>query len=264
MAALDDALKAAEQSAHNRDSGIDDLFGEVVPTHAGGNGEVYAEFRKVRPWSDKERLGGERDTLGLYITGHPIDEYKKEIRKFVPKRIVDLAPDRFNSQTIAGLIMSARAMNGARGPMAVLLLDDSSAQIEVTLFGEKYMEFRELLVKDTIVIVEGKVSVDEKTQNLSMRGASSVRSLLQARESYASNLTIEVTSDSVNDRFTDLLEKTLAGSGGGTCPVSLIYCQPNNRAQIRLGERWQVVPSDELLQELREVVGARRVALEYR
>ena len=60
-----------------------------------------------------------------------------------------------------------------------------------------------------------------------------------------------------------LLEKTLAGAGGGSCPVSLIYRQPRNLARIRLGSRWQVVPSDELLQELREVVGAEGVALQY-
>ena len=263
MASLEDALKAAEQSAHNRDSGIDDLFGEVVPTQASGNGDVYADFRNVRPWSDKERLGGERDTLGLYITGHPIDEYKQEIRKFVPKRIVDLVPDRKNNQTIAGLIMSVRAMNGQRGPMAVLVLDDSSSQIEVTMFGEKYMEFRDLLVKDTIVIVEGRVNTDEKTQNLTLRGASSVRSLLQARESHAKGLTIEVRADKINDKFTDQLEKTLSGSGGGNCPVSLDYRQPHNRARITLGDQWRVVPSDELMQELREVVGAEGVSLQY-
>ena len=82
MASLDDALKAAEQSASNRDSGIDDLFGEVVPSQGDGNTDVYAPFRHVRPWSGKERLGGEKDTLGLYVTGHPIDEYEKEVRKF--------------------------------------------------------------------------------------------------------------------------------------------------------------------------------------
>ena len=93
MTSLDDALKAAEQSASNRDSGMADLFGEVVPS-SGDNGEdVYKEFRGARAWTDKERLGGERDTLGLYITGHPIDEYSEEVRRFAPNRIASLSPD---------------------------------------------------------------------------------------------------------------------------------------------------------------------------
>lgn len=263
MAALDDALKAAEQSASNRDSGIDDLFGEVVPSVLNGTADVYAEFRQAKPWTDKERLGGERDTLGLYISGHPIDEYKAEVRKFAPNRIADVRADRKGDQLIVGLIMATRTMNTQRGTMAVLTLDDSSAQIEVTLFSDVYTEFRELLVKDTIVIAQGKVAMDDRTGKLAMRG-NSLRSLVEARQSYASDLTIEVSAQQAGEDFAQRLEATLAGAGGGTCPVSLLYRQSNNRARIRLGERWQVVPSDELMQELREVVGAESVALEYR
>ncbi len=262
MAALDDALKAAEQDAANRDSGMDDLFGEVVPNGNGGGGDVYAGFRSVRPWSDRERLGGERDTLGLYITGHPIDQYREEVRRFAPHRIADLREDRRGNQVIVGLIMETRTMNTQRGSMAVMKLDDSSGQIEVTLFSEAYSQFRELVVKDTIVIAEGRISMSDRTRKLEMR-ANSLRSLEQARQNYASDLTIEVDASRVDERFTDTLERTLAGAGGGSCPVSLIYRQPNNLARIRLGPRWQVVPSDELLQELREVVGTERVFLQY-
>ncbi len=133
-------------------------------------------------------------------------------------------------------------MNSRRGTMGVLTLDDSSAQIEVTLFSEAYSEFRDLLLKDTIVIAEGRVFVDDKTGKLAMR-ASSLRSLAAARQSRVSDLTIEVCAESVNEQFAELLEKTLAGAGGGSCPVSLIYRQPSNCARIRLGARWRVVPS---------------------
>ncbi len=263
MASLDDALKAAEQSAANRDSGIDDLFGEVVDGVAGSCGDVYAAFRRARPWSDKERLGGERDTLGLYITGHPIDEYRDEVRKFAPRRIVELQESRREDQTIVGLVMASRTMNTQRGTMAVMTLDDASAQIEVTLFSEAYSEFRELVVKDTIVIAEGRVSISDKTQKLEMR-ASQLRSLEEVRQSRSADLTIEVNAEHVDDKFNELLERILAGAGGGTCPVSLIYKQPRNSARVRLGERWQVIPSEALLEELRSELRAERVFMQYR
>jgi DNA polymerase-3 subunit alpha len=265
LAATDDALKAAEQSANNRDSGMADLFGEVVPSE-GNNGDVYADFRAARAWSDKERLGGERDTLGLYISGHPIDEYRAEVRKFAPNRIADLSPDNYSkpgNQTIVGLIMATRTMNSRRGTMAVMTLDDSSAQIEVTLFSEAYNEFRELLVKGTIVIAEGRVSTDDRTGNLAMR-ASSLHSLAQARQNSVSDLTIDIIAEQVNEDFAEHLEKALAAAGGGICPVSLMYRQRSNAARVRLGERWQVLPTDELMQELREVAGVEKVALQYR
>ncbi|HEY6132202.1 MAG TPA: DNA polymerase III subunit alpha [Halioglobus sp.] len=262
MAALDDALKAAEQSASNRDSGIEDLFGEVVPSRHNGHDDVYAAFRTARPWSDKERLGGERDTLGLYITGHPIDQYRTEVRKFAPHRIADLSADKHGAQVIVGLIMATRTMNSRRGTMGVMTLDDSSAQIEVTLFSEAFSDFRELMVKDTIVIAEGRISIDDKTGKLAMR-ASSLCSLAAARQSKVSDLTIEVCAEKVNEQFAELLEKILAGARGGSCPVSLLYRQPRNSARIKLGARWCVIPSDELIQELRDVVGAEKVALQY-
>ena len=265
MAALDDALKAAEQSASNRDNCMNDLFGEVVPSQLNGSNDVYADFHAARKWSDKERLGGERDTLGLYITGHPIDEYRAEVRKFAPNRIADLSANsrgKQGNQVVVGLIMATRSMNSRRGAMGVITLDDSSAQIEVTLFSEVFSEFRQLLIKDTIVIAEGRISVDEKTGKLAMR-ANSLRSLAEARQSKVSELTIEISAEKMNENFADLLEKTLAKARGGSCPVSLIYQQSHNSARIRLGVGWQVVPSDELLQELRDALGGEGVALAY-
>ena len=263
MAALEDALKAAQQSASNRDSGMADLFGEVVPSPANGHEDVYALFRQTRPWTGKERLGGEKDTLGLYVTGHPIDEYEAEIRKFAPTRIVDLRADRQGNQVLAGLIVAIRTMKTKRGDtMAILQLDDRTARIEITIYADTYNEHREMLSKDQIVIVEGTVAHDDYSGGLAMR-VKGVRSLLQARQDYASELTIEVSYDMLDEKATERLERTLAGAGGGSCPVSLIYHQARNRARVKLGERWQVVPSDELLQELRDFVGTERVVLQY-
>jgi DNA polymerase-3 subunit alpha len=263
MASLEDALKAAEQAACNRESGIDDLFGEVLSSQVSGSDDVYAPFRRVRAWSGKERLGGEKETLGLYVTGHPIDEYEREVRKFAPTRIADLRADRQGSQVVAGLIVATRTMKTRRGDsMAVLQLDDRSARIEVTVYADTYSEHRELLGKDQIVIVEGTVANDDYSGGLAMR-ARAVRSLDQARQDYASGLTIEVDRDLLDESLTERLEHALAGAAGGTCPVSLIYNQPRNRARIRLGERWQVIPSDELLQSLRDCFGTEQVSLEY-
>ena len=195
MASLDDALKAAEQSASNRDSGIDDLFGDVVPSQGKGAGDVYAPFRQVRPWSGKQRLAGEKETLGLYVTGHPIDEYEDEVRKFAPTRIAEVRPDKQGTQFLAGLIVASRTMKTKRGDtMAILQLDDRSARIEVTVYADTYAEHRELLGKDNIVIVEGSVAHDDYSGGLAMR-ARGVRSLLQARQDYVSELTIEVSDE---------------------------------------------------------------------
>jgi DNA polymerase III subunit alpha len=262
MASMEDALKAAEQSASNRDSGIDDLFGEVVPGGDDSGEDGYQPFRNVRVWTPKERLNGEKETLGLYVTGHPIDEYEKEVRKFAPTRIADLRADKQGNQLLAGLIVAARAMKTKRGDtMAILQLDDRSARIEVTVYADTYAEHRDLLVKDNIVIVEGSVAHDDYSGGLSMR-VKGVRSLVQARESYASELTIEVRQELLDEQLTRQLEHCLT-SAAGNCPVSMVYYQQRNRARVKLGDRYRVKPSDELLQSLRDHLGAEQVFLVY-
>jgi len=264
MTSVDDALKAAEQSASNRDSGIEDLFGEVVPSGGDTGADVYRDFRKAREWSPKERLAGEKETLGLYVTGHPIDEYEKEIRKFAPTRIADLRANKQGNQVLAGLIVDIRTMKTKRGDtMAILRLDDRSARIEVTVYAETYNAQRELLSKDNIVIVEGAVAHDDYSGGLAMR-VKEVRSLLHARQNYAAELRIELRRDMVDAPFTDELERVLSGASGGTCPVALVYGGQGSRARVRLGERWRVSPSDELIQSLRDRVGNDGVTLLYR
>ena len=263
LAALDDALKTAEQSANNRECGIADLFGEVVSDASQEAGDVYAAFRSARPWSARERLSGEKDTLGLYVTGHPIDEYAEELKRFAPTLIGDLRADKQGNQMLAGLIVASRTMKTKRGDtMAILQLDDRSARIEVTVYPETLSEKRDLLVKDQIVIVEGSVAHDDYSGGLSVR-ARDVHSLQSIRESHAAELTIEVSQASLDDALADRLAQALGAAGGGRCPVSLWYQQPAGRARIRLGERWAVTPSDELLQQLRDCVGQTQVALQY-
>ena len=142
---------------------------------------------------------------------------RAEVRKFAPNRIADLSANsrgKQGNQVVVGLIMATRSMNSRRGAMGVITLDDSSAQIEVTLFSEAFSEFRQLLIKDTIVIAEGRISVDEKTGKLAMR-ANSLRSLAEARQSKVSDLTIEISAEKMNEKFADLLEKRFARPAEG-------------------------------------------------
>ena len=263
MASLEDALRTAEQSASNREAGMLDLFGEVVPGPVDAGGDVYASFRDARPWSGRDRLAGEKETLGLYVTGHPIDDYEAELRKFAPTRIANLRGDKSGTQILAGLVVATRVMKTKRGDtMAILQLDDRSARIEVTVYADVFNESRELLGKDEIIIVEGTVAHDDYSGGLSVR-AKSLRSLLQARASYVAELTIELHQNQLSEALTEQLASALETARGGDCPVALWYCLPRSRARVQLGENWRVLPSDDLLQTLRECVGQEAVALHY-
>ncbi|MEE4190989.1 MAG: DNA polymerase III subunit alpha [Halieaceae bacterium] len=260
-AALDDALQAAQQNAANASAGMDDMFGGPVADVP--NGDVYANYRGSKPWSAKLTLAGEKETLGLWITGHPFDEYEAELRKIAPTRLKELRADGSRNQVVTGLVVSMRTMKTRRGDtMAVLSIDDRSARLEVTVFGEVYSEYRELLQKDAILILEGTVANDDYSGALGMR-ANSVRSLEQARQSARAELTIEVAADLVDEAFADRIHQLLEHAHEGQCPVAFWYCQPDNRARLPLGERWRVSPTDDLIQQLQECCGPGKVTLSY-
>jgi DNA polymerase-3 subunit alpha len=261
MAGIDEALRTAEQNAANRDAGMLDLFGESVMTASAASGDPYAAFRDVRAWSDRERLAGEKETLGLYVTGHPIDEYEEEVRRMAPVRIADLRPEGKSNQRLAGLVLGVRVAKTARGPMGIALVDDRSARIEVTAFTETFNECRDILVKDAIVVVEGRLAQDDFNGGLVMR-ASAVHSLEQERERLVRQLTLEVRDDTLDEAFTDFLAQAL-GEAPGNCPVRLLYRSGDVRAPLLLGKAWQVTPSEGLLERLRERLGAQNVRLQF-
>jgi len=98
LASLDSALQAADQFAQNLSSGIDDMFGLSESASPATN------YVKAKPLKDRERLQGEKETLGLYLTGHPFDQYEQEVKTFVSKRIVNLRASE-KLQTICGIVL---------------------------------------------------------------------------------------------------------------------------------------------------------------
>lgn len=257
LAALDDALRAAEQAVANDEAGMTDLFGTVAPT---ADGDPYAEHREVRPWTLKEILNGEKDSVGSFLSGHPIQEYETEVRKFAPRRLRDLQPD--SNTTIAGLIVDIRTIKTQRGVMAVLKLDDNTGQIESTVYAEAYNIHRELLVKDRIVLLSGRIQSDEYSGGLSMR-AREIRSLEQARLSRVREIRLEVFDGGLDQKLRKLIKEALLTSGGGDCPITVDYFQPKGSARVVLGDQWRVNPSDELLERLRGTVGGEHVEIVY-
>jgi len=164
---MEEAIASAGQTAKSADSGHADLFGDLLGPST--ERDVYESYRRAREWSFKERLRGEKETLGLYLTGHPIDEYEKEIRRFARQRIIDLKPSR-DSQTIAGLVFDLRVMKSKRGDkMGFVTLDDRSSRIEVSLYAEAYQSAQALLQKDALLVVEGEVSQDDFSGGVRVR-----------------------------------------------------------------------------------------------
>ncbi|MGV3591083.1 MAG: DNA polymerase III subunit alpha [Gammaproteobacteria bacterium] len=294
LASMPDAVKTAEQNNRAAASGVDDLFGEVTP--APTNEDVYAAFRNVRPWSDQQRLREEKETLGLYLSGHPINEYLPELKQITRNVIADLKADKA-PQLVAGLIHDVRTMKSKRGDtIAIITLDDRSGRIEASLFGEVYLQCRELLRKDSVVVVEGVVGVDEYNGNgqLQIR-ARRVLALQDARCQLARRLSLTLQHEGLTVESLPALEAILAahrmqsvaanGAAGSRvaqaggphehaarneaartpagCEIVLHLQRADVQGIINFGSAWRVQPDAELLQKLRDNYGKANVALQY-
>jgi DNA polymerase-3 subunit alpha len=261
MASISDALKAADQSAHNQNAGMFDLFGNDDQEQTR---DPFEENLNVRNWTDKERLNGELETLGLYLTGHPIDEYEVELKNFISKKISEVAPARGSIQKIAGLIVEQRVMKTKKGDnLCFVTLDDRSARIEVTLFGDVYEQFRDIIKKDTVVIMEGEVSNDDYSGGLKVR-ANRLISIPQARAMYAQSIQVKCAKKDFKGRkltqVTKLLTQYQSSQG---LSLALDYQMSEASGLIALGEQWSVEASDDLLIALSELFSENAVKVKY-
>ncbi|EKF9134755.1 TPA: DNA polymerase III subunit alpha [Vibrio cholerae] len=260
MASVDDAVRAASQHHQAEAFGQADMFGVLTDAPE----DVEQKYTQVPEWPEKVRLEGERETLGLYLTGHPVDEYLKELTKYTSCRLNEAAPTRRDqSLTVAGLVIAARVMTTKRGTrIGLMTLDDRSGRMEVMLYSEALDRYAEWLEKDKILVVSGQVSFDDFNGGLKM-SAREVMDLGSAREKFARGLSISILQSQIDQQFFERFSHILEPHRAGTVPVNVYYQRPDARARLTLGTEWRVTPSDTLLDELKQLLGHDQVELEF-
>jgi len=258
MANLDPALQSAEQALKNKASGQFDLFAAESNEQAVVNAEVI----HCLPWSDKVRLNGEKETLGLYLTGHPIDQYAQELKDIVSNKISNLQNGK-KAETIAGLVLAIRTLNTRRGSkMAVFTLDDRSARLEITVFSEVLQKYQDLLQKDRMLVVKGEVSEDDYTGALRMN-AECIYDIDKAREQFAKSLLLELSVAQLQQGVAKRLHDILLPFRQGHCPVNVRYQGHGAAAMLKFGQQWSVHPSEDLILRLRDTLGSDAVKVMY-
>ncbi len=267
MASLESALRGGEQAMRAIEAGQNDLFG------GGGSAAVVeAPVAQQPEWPESLRLSGERETLGLFLTGHPIQRFESDLKRLVNGRIADLVSEpppsegegkRFTGGrqvTAAGLIWEVRKRNGRTS----FVLDDRTGRIEVALYEEQAQQYRDLLVRDALVLVEGNLRFDDFSN--AWRIAGKRLTLLDSlREKQARRLVLRwpETSQVAPDRFLERLQELLGGSRPGPCEVLVRYRSSQARCTLALGSDWCIRPTPALMDELESLVGREGLQLLY-
>lgn len=272
MAELPSALKAAEQQSRNRALGQNDMFGlEQSPVAV----SEQAKHRVLAEWDEAERLIAEKETLGLYLTGHPISAYETELAPLVSCRLnqaalgagVDAKASRREGErrvVLAGLVVAVRTrvtQSGRR--LGFITLDDRTARLEVILFGDVYQRFRHFLTKDALIVVEGDLGYDEFSDGYRV-SAERVYDLDSARLAFARRLVLRVDAQQAGNGFVSSLEQMLTPYQHGECAVCIDYEGDGATARLRLGDEWRVRPEADLIANLNQLLAIGQVLIDYR
>jgi DNA polymerase-3 subunit alpha len=264
---LDAALALGEQNSKANETGQHDIFG-LAAAHVPE--AVRASAPDQPEWTDSVRLRGERETLGRAISGHPIDRFLNDLPRFITGRIADyLEADKPQASAeggraffggkpvvIAGVVEELRK----RGPRTEVTLDDDTGRMQCSFFDEQYQQFRELLVKDALLLVEGKVRFDEFANTWVLR-ATKVSELERLREKEARRIVLKVKG--TDGLSLDRLQALLAQYKGGSCHVALQFMGQGARGTFSFGPEWNVRPTPTLIEELETLLGRGRIAVLY-
>jgi DNA polymerase III subunit alpha len=272
LAELPTVVRVAEQYGKMAETGQDDLFGLTASAEdaSSANSETYSTM--TEPWTEQERLNGEKLTLGLFLTGHPIGEYEAEIKQFTHGTIADLQAKVETSKgrmeaRVAGLVVEIRTRQTKQGKtMGFVTLDDRTGRLEIAMFGDKYDTYRNIFSKDGLLVAEGALAIDDFSGNLRL-SVETLYSIEQARAEFA--IAIQLSYQPTNNppspgQFIADLSQVIEPFRGGRCVLRVQYRNQAAEAALTLGDKWRVEPTDELVARLRRLPGMQSVEVKYR
>jgi len=258
LADLPHAMEIADQNNNNQSAGQSDLFGlSTAQTQNPG--------RKTPPWNELRRLSEEREALGLYLSGHPFDYYRRELQPISDMQRCHDIEKQLPNAVIAGMVVDLRVINTRRGDkMAFVALDDGVSRVEVSIFSELYGLCQSLIAKDKILIVTGELKRkdDGKSFEIIAQSASNIEDLrsekLQAIRisCKASDLDQEKSA-----QFKQLLSAHLAPA---QIVVEICYQRQNGvQGTLQLGAEWTIKASDEIFDDIADLFGADSIRYIY-
>jgi DNA polymerase-3 subunit alpha len=224
MEGLDRALEGGQKEQRDRAQGQANLFGLL-----GGASDAPAPLDRlpdVPEWSEADRLAGEKESLGLFISGHPLERFREELRQWASHRVGDL---RVLAETcevsVGGLITGLRLLKTKKGDrMAAFQLEDEDGSAEVVVFPETYKRVAARLADDAVVLVKGKAEASQEEGKARVL-ASELLPLEEAKLADARFVTIRVDLP-VWDREKGERLRDILGSHRGECPVTLELVRP--------------------------------------
>ncbi|ADU31472.1 DNA polymerase III subunit alpha [Evansella cellulosilytica] len=249
LASVDDAIEYGEKLREQEKNAQTELFIEEVK---------QPEYMSVPPLSSKDRLNFEKQVLGFYASGHPIESELALVESFGRLSVID-AKEKKSTLRIAGMIEDVKVIKTKKGDqMAFAQLSDETGEIDLTFFPEVYKDCRLKLQKGELVFVQGNVQEHKGEGKVVVEKCTTI-SLLKSKKAKGTEPTLYLKINALHEKKgLTALKKELEMSPGN---VSVIIVYERTKKALHLSEMWNVSADERLLLKLRSLLGKENVYL---
>jgi DNA polymerase-3 subunit alpha len=265
LAALDAAMERGASEQRDRRSGQTSLFGLMEPPKLAGAGPALTQsetYPELEQWSAKQLLAFEKEALGFYMSGHPLDRYRGDLSRYATATTSEFlaGAKHVGDHSIGGIVSQYREMITKKGDkMARFQLEDSEGSLEVIAFPKTFEKVRHVLVSDEPILCSGAVknegTSDAPEWKMLLEKADPLSEVRQAK---TTRVDIHLDADILTHDQVDELKTILANAQRGAHqPVVRLKVARRAEAVIVLPDAWAVSPTDDLLMKLERLFGDR-------
>jgi DNA polymerase-3 subunit alpha len=253
FAAIDRAMEAGQKRQRDREAGQSSLFGML-----GGAEEKHPEPARLPdapPWPEAERLAFEKESLGFFISGHPLERFRAELAQWTNATTGTLAQAAAGGEVaVGGIVTALRLIKTKKGDrMASFFLEDLEGSVETLVFPEAYKKAAGRLADDEVVLVKARAEIQDDGRAKLL--ASEVLPLEQAKLADARYVTIRVPVAAWDRGKGERLRDILAAHRGD-CPVTLELVRPGSWAAALVpSARYRVRPDPAMREEVEALLG---------
>jgi DNA polymerase-3 subunit alpha len=251
-----------------------DMFGDIISEITDPANASFSHVHAA-PWSDKQRLSAEKQVLGLFLTGHPIDEYANELKHVVNHTLSELCENQIEEKTeeenarfkpikvkVAGQVLDPQYIDSKSGVMCKFQLDDNTRRVEVIISSKFYHEAQSLISEDAVLVIQGQLTKDFKTGQFKIFGYT-VETVDMIRSQQVSHISVNIEKGKLNKELSDAFKSIIQGQEEGYCPVIINLIDGDNTREIPLEAR-PVRITDELIIKINELMGEEAARVVYK
>jgi DNA polymerase III subunit alpha len=252
---IDRALEHGNRHQRDRDKGQNQLFGG-----ADDDGRATAvPLPDAAAWPEAQQLAGEKEALGLYMSGHPLDRWTEELKTFGAKRVADLTASEADVWA-SGIVAGLRPLKTKKGDrMAVFMLDDVAGAVEVVVFPEAFGKCGSLIEADAMLLVRGKFEKDEESARIV---ATEMLPIAALRERTTREVSIHLSvPPHGRPTFEALAEVLSRHRGDRKVFLELDVKGPEKPLRVRSEVAQRVKPTERLVLEVEQLCGSGSVEL---